>query len=201
MKKGQVQPVSIILIIVVSLGAIATVLPWANNMIEKRKDSKSVDDVFNFFISLDKSIREIAENGGEETMSIKVPGKITVYPERISSTFNNSVVFYFESKVSNVAEGEWVSLNSPNVNASAVLSIDTPSVVFAKAAGKVTNLDVYYRLWYRKLVDPVSNQGYWIVLNTTDNTAKETGTGFMRIQRMGSRQAQGLTITEINIIV
>ncbi len=201
MRKGQVQPVSVILIIVISLGAIATVLPWANTMIQKRKDSKSVDDVFNFFMSLDRSIREIAESGGEETISLKVPGRFTIYPETVTSPSNNSIVFVFESKISNVAEGDWVPLNNPNVNSTAVLSVDTPSVVFARAVDSSDNLDVYYRLWYRRLIDPVSNQGYWIVLNTTDNTVKETTTGFMRIQRIGSRQAQGLTITEINIIV
>lgn len=201
MKKGQVQPVSVILIIVISLGAIATVLPWANNMIQKRKDSKSVDDVYNFFTLLDKSVRDIAENGGEETISLKVPGRVTIYPESVSSSVNNSIVFVFESKVSNVAEGEWIPLNNPNINLTAVLGVDTPSVIFARAVDKVYSLDVSYRVWYRKLVDPISSQGYWIVLNTSDNTAKETTTGFMRIQRIGSRQSQGLTITEINIIV
>ncbi len=202
MNKGQTQVVSVIIIILVALGAIASVVPWANNMIQKRKDAKSADDVYNFYQKLDQTIRNIAENGGEETLELKVDGILSVYPLASNNPeFNNSIVFLFSSKVSNVAAGNWIPLNTPNTNATASLGIDPPSVIFAKATSSGDRLDVQYRLWYRNLTDTNAGKTFRINLLTSDDQVKRVTTGALRIQRIQTRQVQDLTITEINIIV
>ena len=199
--KGQTKMVSVIIIIMIATAATATVLPWTYNMVQKKQDMKSVDDVYNFFQTLDATIRNIAQNGGEESLSLKVPGKLEIIPDALSSDDNsNSIVFRMESKVSFIAEGGWIPLNTPNENETATLGVDTPSVIFGKAKRSGDKIDVQYRLWYRALND-TSGHLYKIVLNTSNDNSINTTTGFMRIQRIGSATAEPLTITKINIIV
>ncbi len=201
MKMGQTQIVSAILIVGIALAALSAIVPWSLNMIQKRKDTKSVEDVYNFFLLLDSRIRNIAENGGEESLTLKVPGKLTVSPYGLPSEDNNTITFIFSSKVSNVAVGSWIPLNTPNDNQTAVLGTDPMGVIFGKATMGDNILEIQHRLWYRELEDTISKRKFRIVINTTDNQRKETTTGFLRIQRVGSRTSQSLTITEINIIV
>ena len=202
MKSGQQQIVSVIIVVGLVLAAVATVLPWATSVIQKKKDTKSLDDVYNFFQTLDETIRDIAKIGGEGSLKLNVPGRMTITPESFSSVSNNSITFNFRSKVSNVAEGGWIPLNTPNANETATLGIDPPGVIFGKAEKTGNEIDVWYKLWYRKLKDPSSNQTYKIAINTTYNDEKSTTTGFLRIQRLGSETIGGnLIITKIKIIV
>ncbi len=201
MNKGQTQIVSFILIILIALLVLASIIPWANNMIQKRKDAKTTDDALNFFQKLDQTIRNIAQNGGEETMELKVDGILTIYPGSDNSGLNNSIVFLFKSKVANIAVGEWIPLNTPNTNGTATLGIDEPSVISGKAEKAGENLNIQYRLWYRNLTETTTSKTFKINLNTTDDQVKTVTTGAMRVQRIRTRQIQNLTITEINIIV
>ena len=207
MRSGQQQVVSVIIIVTLAIGAVATVLPWAYNMIQKKKDAKSLEDVYSFFKTLDETIRNVAKTGGEEQLTLKVPGRMSVYPEILSHPLNNSITFFFQSKVSNIALCEsgdefcWIPLNTPNTNATATLGKDTPSVISGMAEMSGNNLDITYKLWYRELYDSSTDKRYKIVLNTTDDSEKITTTGFLRIQRLSSITSGNLIITEINIIV
>ena len=199
--KAQTQIVSMILIFLIALAAIALVLPWALTMIQKKKDTKNVDDVYNFFLKLDEVIRDVAKNGGEESLTLKVPGILTVYPDPSNHPYNNSITFSFLSKVSNIAVnvGE-IPLNTPNQNSTATLGVDTPSVIFGKANLTDDSILVQYRLWYRTLVDIDGNK-FKIVLNTSGNSILNSTLGFIRVQRLGTRTVDDLTLTEINVIV
>jgi hypothetical protein len=200
--KAQVKIVSVLLIIMLATAATAAVLPWAYDMIQKKQDMKSLDDVYNFFETMDSTIRNIAQNGGEESLRLKIPGKFEIYPDSDSSGLSNSIIFMMESKVSFIAEGDWIPLNTPNMNETATLGIDSPSVIFGKAERTGDNIIVQHRLWYRTLNDTSGNL-YKIVLNTSGDNTKSTTTGSMKIQRLGSEVISGkpLTITKINIIV
>jgi len=193
--KGQQQIVSVVIIIGLIIGATATVLPWANTMIQKKKDMKSLDDVYYFFQNMDETIRTIAKNGGEESLSLETPGILIISPE------NNTISFNFESKVSNIAEGDWIPLNTPNLNETGTLGLDTPSVIFGKAEKQDNIIKIWYKLWYRELKDPSTGQLYKISLNTTDGKEKSTTTGYIRIQKIGTTTSEDLTITKINIII
>jgi len=199
--KAQTQIISAILVFLVALAAIALVLPWALTMVQKKKDMKNVDDVYNFFLKLDEVIRDVAKNGGEESLTLKVPGELTVYPDSSNHPYNNSITFSFLSKVSNIAVnvGE-IPLNTPNQNSTATLGVDTPSVIFGKANLTDDSILVQYRLWYRTLVDVDGNK-FKIVLNTSENSILNSTLGFVRVQRLGTRTIGDLTLTEINVIV
>ena len=198
--KGQTKIVSVLLIILVATAAMAMVLPWAYSMIQKRQDMKSLEDVYNFFQTLDTTIRNIAQNGGEESLRLNVPGKFEVFPDSDSSPLQNSIMFTTESKVSFIAVGGEIPLNTPNNASVATLGVDPPSVILGKADKSGDKITVQYRLWYRTLNDTSGNL-YKIVLNTSDDNAKSTTTGYMRIQRLGSITEESLKFTKINIIV
>jgi len=194
--------VSALMLVLISLGILGSVFPWAFSVIQKKKDSKSVEDVYNFFQKLDYTIINIARNGGEESLELKVPGIINVYPDSLDSTLNNSIVFEFQSKVSNVANStSWISLNTPNANTSATLGIDKPGVIFGKSTLGNTDIIVYYRLWYRELEDKTTGNIYKISLTTSEDKEKESTQGFFRIQRLSSSQTGNLIKTQVNIIV
>jgi len=199
--KAQTQIISAILVFLIALAAVALVLPWALTMVQKKKDMKNVDDVYNFFLKLDEVIRDVAKNGGEESLTLKVPGELTVYPDSSNHPYNNSITFSFLSKVSNIAVnvGE-IPLNTPNQNSTATLGVDTPSVIFGKANLTDDSILVQYRLWYRTLVD-VDGKKFKIVLNTSENSILNSTLGFVRVQRLGTRTVGDLTLTEINVIV
>lgn len=206
MKRGQSQIVSALIIVILSLVIVGTVFSWAANIIQKKKDSKSLDDVYQFFQELDYAIINVARNGGEESAIIKVPGIITVYPEDYnledSSVLNNSIVFKFSSRVSNVAAiDDWIPLNTPNNSTLAILGIDKPSVIFGKAKREQDTINIWYRLWFRQLEDKSLGKRYKIALKTSDGQEKTTNKGFLRIQRLGSDQNGNLIITQVNIIV
>ncbi|MEM5776999.1 MAG: hypothetical protein QXJ06_00940 [Candidatus Aenigmatarchaeota archaeon] len=198
--KAQTQVISVILIIGIAIAAIAAILPWSMNMIQKRKDAKAVDDAFNFFILLDSKIRNIAQNGGEETLELNVPGKLTIYPFSTIGENSNSINFIFVSKVSNIAPGEWICL-SVNCNQTATLGADSFGVIFGKAEKQGDYLTIEYKLWYRDLLDREKNQKYRIVLKTVDDQIRSTTVPYLRIQRARSYTTESLTITEINIII
>ena len=200
--KGQSNIISVLIIIFIVTGATATVAPWAYTMIQKKQDMKSIDDVYNFFETLDATIRNVAQNGGEESLTLKVPGKFEIIPDAFSSDDSNSVLFMTESKVSLIAEGGWIPLNTPNINETATLGVDSPSVIFGKAQKSGDKINVQYKLWYRELKNN-AGYSYKIVLKTSNDDIKNTTTGFLRVKRIGSEEVTGkpLTITKINIIV
>ncbi len=199
MKRGQVPAISVILVVILGISSLALVLPWTYNVVQKRKDMKNLDDVYNFFILLDETIRNIAKNGGEETLRLDVNGRLSVYPDTMIDPLNNSIVFSFSSKVSNIAEGGWIPLNTPNTGGVASLGIDEPSVLFGKASDYGDGIDIEYKLWYRTLVD-TTGRGYRIDLKTSDGTFKSSNTGYIRIRNLGS-SGDPITVTEINIII
>ena len=203
MRKGQSQMVSALMIVLISLGILGAVFPWASSVIQKKKDTRSVEDVYNFFQKLDSTIINIARNGGEESLEIKIPGKINVYPESYPDlTLNNSIVFEFQSKVSNVASStNWIPLNTPNSNTSATLGIDKPGVIFGKSILGDKNIIINYRLWFRELEDKATGNIYKISITTSDDIEKESTQGFFRIQRLSSSQIGNLIKTQVNIIV
>ena len=196
--------VSAIIISLIALGIIGTIFPWASSIIQKKKDAKSVEDVYSFFQRLDSTIVNIARNGGEESLELKVPGKITIYPESYSDiSLNNSIIFMFESQVSNVADSiSWIPLNTPNANTSATLGIDKPGVILANSTLGDDKITIWYRLWFRELEDKTTLKKYKIILTTSDDGVKESTQGFMRVQKLGSFEESGNLIkTEVNIIV
>ncbi|MBU5690117.1 MAG: hypothetical protein QXM68_02665 [Candidatus Aenigmatarchaeota archaeon] len=198
--KGQTQVISVLLVVGITLALVATITPWSISMIQKRKDAKAVDDVFNFFFLLDSKIREVAVSGGEQTLNLNVPGKLIIYPDGLVGENSNSINFMFTSKVSNVALNDWIAF-TPNTNQTATLGTDPFGVIMAKAVKKRDFMEIQYKVWYRDLIDRSNGNKYRIKITTSGNQILESTTGYIRIQRGETTTSQSLTTTEIKIII
>jgi len=202
--KGQTPIVSYILVAAIGIGILATAMPWVTNMVTKKQDAKTLDTVYNFFRQIDEKIIDIANAGGKESFTLDVPGKVTVYPEEDVSEFSNSIVFEFKSKVSNIAEGQWIPLNTPNIEEIATLGSDPQGIIFGRSTKDNNEITVEYRLHYRTLYDYQTNKAYKIALKTDDDVVQSTTKNFLRVERLQRRtevNGQTLTINEIKIIL
>lgn len=165
--KAQVDIISALLIIVIALTLFGSAYTFLKPVLEKRQHAFLVEHVRNAFDQLNPSslpskIESVAKLGGEETFSLNVKGIWTLNPEE------NYIEFSFVSRVSNIAEGiGWISL-TPGENCSAIspgkIGEDRMSVVCAKAEKKGNLYQITYRLFYRKLEDPVTGREYELKL-------------------------------------
>ena len=77
--KAAVDIVSVLLIVVFAIGLFATVYAYGLPLIQKRQDASLADTVDSLFNpdnvnSLATKIIDTANNGGQETFSVQVPG-------------------------------------------------------------------------------------------------------------------------------
>lgn len=199
--KGQTQVVSTIIVVLLILTSVATLLPWSNRVIQKKKDIKSLDDTYNFFLKLDSTIRDVAKNGGEQTLDLDIPGIVNVYPDGMGHEYDNSIMFTFQSRASNIASGDWIPLNTPNTQDPAILSIDSPSVIFGHAEEPQDEVTIRYRLWYRGLYDKQSDHAYKISITTSTDSELSSTSGFFKIKRKDSSTSSDVTTTEVLVVV
>lgn len=213
--KAQVEIFSYLLIFLIASGLTASALLWGFPLIQKKQDAKNLDDMYNFFTTLDRKIRTVARTGSEESLTLKIEGLITVYPCFTSDVYsdylcdypdpmNNSITFTFLNRVSNIALDKWVPLTSGTLSESpaAILGEDPPSVLFEKAIEKPEGrYEVTYRLWYRGLLDVNTDKTHKIILKTENNEKKTSTIGFIRLKRGNVITEQNYILTEVLIIL
>jgi len=168
--KGQVDIISSVLIMIISLSLIASAYAWGMYLIEKRKGTTIVERVAKYFErsnanSIASRIEDVAVSGAEITFTLDVDGIWTLNPcadSAISSgcignnAENNTITFSLSAKASDVKEGSgWV----PSTCGSGVglLGKDTPSVVCKRADSSSGYYNITYKLWLRELDDSLSN--------------------------------------------
>jgi len=207
--KGQSDIVSIIMIVVMSLGLVSTALMWGLPMIEKRQDTvilERVDKSFdlNNVNSLPKKIEAVARDGGQVVFSFDIKGKWYLDTES-SGENNNSIRFSFDSRSYKVDQGKgWVPLSTGNPSSYGSLGIDEPSVVFGRTDKTENKFNITYKVWFRELwKDPIiKDSGYKIVL-FAEGAANSVGNS-MKISRRSEPKPdpanEKLMITEINIL-
>jgi hypothetical protein len=213
--KAQVEIYSYLLIFLIASALTASALLWGFPLIQKKQDAKNLDDVYNFFTTLDEKIRSVARTGSEESLTLEVEGLITVYPCFMSDTYsgykcdypdpmNNSITFTFLNRVSNIALNKSIPLTSGTLSESphAILGEDPPSVLFEKAVEKPEGrYEITYRLWYRGLLDVNTGKTHKIILKTENNEKKTSSIGFIRLKRGNIITDQNYILTEVLIIL
>jgi len=207
--KAQTEILSYIMIFVVASGLTATAIMWGIPLIQKKQDVKNLDDVYNFFVTLDQKIRSVTKGGPEETLSINVDGILTLYPYDYNDPIlNNSITFTFLNKVSNIAvtdPPEWIPITTGNTKEApeAILGIDPPSVIFGKTQKSEPSLEVTYRLWYRGLQNPERNEVSKIILKREDGSSDKLSStsGFIRVKLNTTKLVGQTYFTEVIIIL
>ncbi|MFH7882430.1 MAG: hypothetical protein QW140_01780 [Candidatus Aenigmatarchaeota archaeon] len=210
MKKAQVDIISAIIIVIIALTLFSAAYFWGMPLIQKRQDTALVERAFKYFDpknpnSIGRRIEYVANFGGEQTFSIDLDGIWILKQFNDVSEENNSLLFTFSSKISNVAPNfGWVPFSS-NIQEIGKLGLDDPSVVFERADSSGGRYDITLRVWFRELESMDGTKGYKI--NLINDTAGRTvsTSKYIKISRGNiiSTQENGktLTITEIKILL
>lgn len=208
MFKGQSDIISAVIIIVIAVGLVGTAYTWGIPLIQKQQDTALVERVSNYFgndnvNSLQKEILSVATNGGEETFSEDVSGFWQLIPNGTADINNNSMSFTFFSRVSNIATGQWVSLNGVACPAKAGTVGDDSYAVCARADSILNGYNITYKIQFRPLQS--SNQIYEIYLLQSPSGLLTSTAKLLRIQKNNAytlnANGQNLIITEIKILL
>jgi len=207
MLKGQSDIISAVIIIIIAIGLVSTAYTWGIPLIQKQQDTSLVDRVTSYFSpdnvnSIEKRIVSIATNGGEETFSEDASGFWQLVPNGASAD-SNSLSFTFFSRVSNIATGQWVSLNGPACTAAPGSVGEDPYVVCARADPISNGFNITYKVQFRQLQG--SMQGYQIYLLPATSSPLSSTSKTMRIQKGNSyttvANGQNLIIVEAKILL
>ena len=206
MLKGQTDIISAIIVLVIAVGLVGTAYTWGIPLIQKQQDTALVDRVASYFNSdnsLQKKIIFVATNGGEITFSEDVAGLWQLIPNNTVSVDNNSISFSFFARVSNIAIGQWVSLNGVPCPAQSGTISEEPYALCAKADSAPNGFNIIYKVQFRPLQS--GTQGYAIYLLQHPSGLLSSTSKVLRIQRGDSYSAdvngQDLIITEIKILL
>jgi len=210
MKKSQVDIISAIIIVIIALTLFSVAYFWGMPLIQKRQDTALVERAFKYFDpnnpnSIGKKIEYVANFGGEQTFSIDLDGIWILHPCDENSLENNSLLFTFSSKVSNVAPNlGWIPF-SPNINEIGKLGLDEPSVIFERADSTGDRYNITFKAWFRELENLDGSKGYKICLVQDPSGRKTSTSKHIKISRGDVKTVQvdgkSLTITEIKILL
>jgi len=213
MRKAQADIISVMLIVVLSIGLVSVAYTWGLPLIQKRQDTFLVDKVKSNFDqnnlnSLPSRIERAANSASEETFTLDVSGLWILSPYGTTGNQNNSISFTFFSKVTDAAPGSgWQSLtpNSQCPPATGTLSVDKPSVVCRRADSSGNGYNITYRIWFRNLTDIQSTQIFTIKLLKHESGSLTSTSTMLKIfasepvrQVIGS---QTLITTEVKILL
>lgn len=212
--KSQADIISVLLIVIIAIGLVATAYIWGLPLIQKRQDTAIAERVNSYFDpnnanSLPVKIESVANTGGELTFSLDVKGLWRVFP--YTDTYgieNNSIEFTFFSKVTKVAADKgWVSLSGvagcpPSTG---LLGIDKSYVICAKASAIYNGYNITYKVWFRELVDTAGKNGFKIgLLQHPASSLTSTGQNVRMIFDTRRQDIQGqktLIISQIKILL
>lgn len=209
MLKGQSDIISIILIILIAIGLVGTAYTWGIPLIQKQQDTALVERVANYFSndnvnSIQKKIISVATAGGEETFSEDVSGFWQLIPNGAIIVDNNSLTFTFFSKVSNIANGTWVTLNGVPCPAPSGNVGEDSYALCARSDPLSNGYNITYRVQFRPLQG--STQGYEIYLLQSPSGVLTSTAKVLRIQKgssytVTSPTEQNLIIAEVKILL
>lgn len=204
MLKGQSDIISAIIIIIIAIGLLGTAYTWGLPLIQKQQDTALAERVSNYFSndntnSIQKKIVSVATNGGEDIFTNDVSGFWQLVPNGTFSINNNSISFTFFSRVSNVATGQWVSLNGVSCPAVSGSIGEDPYSVCARADTLSNGYNITYKLQFRLLQG--NGKGYEIYLLQHPSGLLTSTVKLLRIQKGNSYTSGNLIITEVKILL
>lgn len=198
--KGQTQIISIILILGISVGLMATAYTWGLPLIQKRQDTAKFEAVFNFFDpsnpnSLERKIVSVANRRGEETLSLDFKGVWSINENE------NSISFSFLSRISGFAEDKGIPLvpgGSCPSSGTGKLGIDEPFDVCGYSKPYEDRYNITFKVWFRELVDEDGNV-YRIKISPLGSSSLLSKS--LLIKFGGIREEESLIETKINILL
>jgi hypothetical protein len=187
--KAASEVISIVLIAVIGISLLGTAFMWGMPLINKQQDKGRIDRITNYFDrensnSILRKIDFVANNGGQDTITLDVDGIWTVHPWDEANPANNSLEFQSFSLVSDIAINStsnpvgWVAI-TPGGSCppkAGIVGLDPRYVVCAVAWPSQNGFDIKYRIWFRELEENTGARGYMI--NITKHPGGQlSGTG------------------------
>jgi hypothetical protein len=213
MKKGQVDVISVMLILLLAIGLVSVAYTWGLPLIQKRQDNILIERVKTSFDqnnlnSLPSLIERSANSASEEIFNFPVDGLIILYPYDYNGPENNSISFTFFSRVTDIAPNTgWQSL-TPNAQcppSQGTLSVDKVSVVCRRADSFGNGYNITYQVWFRPLTDVQNTQIFKI--NLLKHESGPTSSTIKTIRIFGSspvrsqQDTQTLITTDVKILL
>jgi len=207
MKKGQADIITAVIILILAISLFGIGYRYIKPMLEKRQDEAMVERVRNAFdpsnpSSLSSKIENVAKLGGEDTFTLDVNGFWELNEDE------DSISFKFNSKVTDIASDVgWISLTEREScpPSSGIVGSDKISVVCAKAEKVGERYEITYKIFYRELVDPITNRIYKIDLVKHEAGVLTSGGKTVKIVRgresSSIRDSKTLISTEIKILL
>jgi len=149
MKKGAIQPLSAVMITLIMIGIIGSVYFWGVPLINKRQDITTLRNAERFMRGLDTSIKNVANQGGRDSISMNVPGIIEFDGSEIRLRLATSGTIY--------ATGGMLPLNQYGCSDSErALGTDSSEIFCVQSNDLGGVFDTTYFLKYVPLKDAVS---------------------------------------------
>lgn len=210
--KAQVDILTSIIVVIMSIALVSTAYLWGLPLIQKRQGKTVIERVYEQFNqenvnSLSSKIEYIANMGGEESFTVGADGLWVL------SNSDDWIQFTFSSKMSNIGydmEDGWISLTSeafcpPTVGK---VGTDRSSVVCAKADTYGDTFNITYRVWFREVWDDIDNptKGYKINLIPKENdkstwkTIRISRDGVPSVESSQTKPNLDVTVTKIKIL-
>ncbi len=199
--KGQSDIVSLVLIVVISIGLLGAAYTWSLPLIQKRQDTTKFERIYSFFDpanpnSLERKIIYTARTGSDSIFSSDFEGIWIIDKEE------NSITFTFFSKVTGFKPtNEWISLipKSSCPSTTGYLGSDEPFSVCGKAKPAHDGFEVTFKVWFINLTDIDTGENYLIKLNVG---GLESATGkSLKIEYDSVEKTQKMVKTNVDVIL
>jgi len=185
------EVVSVILILIISLGLISTILMYGYPLIMKAQDKIALERVISLFHpdlpgSIVKKMEDISKAGGSVTINLEVDGVWKVISFSENSELNNSLSFTFFSRVTNIKSDQYISLSSGETcpPKQGILGVSSPFVVCIMGSSTHMGFTITYTLFARNLTS--ENQVYSVRLTSNLGGRGESTSRTIRVRRVDS---------------
>jgi hypothetical protein len=203
--KAVSEIISVVMIVAISIGLISAAYLYGLPLIQKSQDKSMLERIISFFdyynpSSLPQKIEFVANTGSTEVLTLDAQGIWELHPFNENSPLNNSIVFSFFSKVTNINTDQPISL-TPGANcppASGTVGKDSFSVVCLTGNPIYDGFNITYFVFLRNLTSP-SEEIYSIqLISSTGTTVRSTGKT-IRISRQSIDKTANFIVTKIKI--
>ena len=205
--KGQADIITAVLILILAISLFGVGYRYVRPMIEKKQDEAIVERIRDLFdqtnpSSLPSKIESVSKLGGVDTFTIDVKGTWEL------NETEDTLQFKFRSRVTNIASDVgWISLTEGETCPPGIgkVGVDRISVVCARAEKVGEKYEITYKIFYRRLEDPITNRVYAIDLvrhpSGVLTSAGKTVRIFKGEERESTFDAKTLFSTEIKILL
>jgi hypothetical protein len=202
--KAVSEIISVVMIVVISIGLISAAYLYGLPLIQKSQDKSTLERIISFFdyynpSSLPSKVEFVANTGSTEALTLDAQGIWEVHPYDENSPLNNSIIFSFFSRVTNINTNEPISL-TPGATCPPTQGIagkDSFAVVCISGNPIFDGFNITYFVFFRNLTS--SENTYSIQLVSPTGTKIASTGKSIRISRLSIDKTQNFIATKVKI--